>query len=595
MRAPIQFHVRAPDPDDHLFDVEMTLRDPGQGRAHLDVHMPVWSPGSYLVREYPRHLQRLRAADDTGQPRQVRQLDKATWRVECEGADALTLTYEVFSHELAVRTNHLDATHGSFNGVALFLYHPDFLGQPVDLQITPPDGWQVFCGLERTGATSWRAPDFDTLFDSPVEMGPVEPLTFQVEGVEHRVVIWGQGDWDAERLTEDMARIVRAHAEMFGGLPYEHYTFIVHLTDQGRGGLEHHNSTILLFPRDGFRDGPPGTELDEQGRPDDSYLEWLRLVSHEFFHVWNVKRIRPARLGPFDYQRENYTRDLWTVEGVTSYYENIGLLRAGLLDGPRFLKLVAEGAHKLAQIPGRHLHSLEDASFNAWVKLYRPDEHTRNSSVSYYLKGELVCFVLDAAIRAHTGGERSFDDVLLALWEHYQDTGAGYDEGDYGRWIQEATGFDPSEIIERYVRGAGPIAWDEALVPVGLRLERSHSDENQGAWLGARTKEGPSGGAQISAVMTDSPAQRGGLYAGDELIALGRRRIGHDTLDAALRRLAPSQPIRAHVWRRGVLTELTLEPDDRPADTWRFVPRADRTETQRALLRDWLGDDLSSS
>ncbi len=590
--APIHFHVSAPNPDDHLFHVTMTIpADVVSTRDDLLVSMPAWSPGSYLIREYARHIQRI-SANARGEELAITQKDKATWHIDTRQLSSeITIRYEVFSHELAVRTNHLDDTHGSLNGVSTFLYPHGELDREVHLSFEMPEGWRVFGGLDLIEASThhYSSPDFNALFDTPVEMGTHDPIDFEVRGVPHQIVLWGEGNYDRDRLREDVSKIVEAHASLFGGIPYEHYTFIVHLTDQGFGGLEHHNSTLLLFPAMGFRSGPAGTEFDDKGRPDKDYLNFLRLVSHEYFHTWNVKRIRPEVLGPFDYQNENYTRDLWTVEGVTSYYENVGLLRAGLIDGEHFLELMARAIHALDQTPGRLLHDLETSSFNAWVKLYRPDEHTRNSSVSYYLKGELVCFVLDLYIRHHSGGERSLDDVLVALWSHYKETGEGYEEGSYGRWIEEATGVDVDALIESYVRSTQEIDWNTFLALCGLDFARKHKSEHPGAWLGPQVRD-QDGRVMVTFVPTDSPAHRAGIYAGDELIAIGGWRVRQSAeLAALLGKHSPGSSHSVLVARRSEVLEREVTLDTPPPDQYTISMLDEREPLHDTILSDWLG------
>ena len=585
-----RFTVSAPNPHDHLFHVRMTWEGGPSHDEPVLLKMPVWSPGSYLVREYPRHVQSVRAHDAKGRSLTITQVDKASWLLHPHGASAVEVVYEVFSHELAVRTNHLDATHGSLNGVATYMYHDDLLDHPVEVTFELPEGWDVYGGMDALDedAKRYGVQNFDLLYDTPVELGVYEPLQFEVAGVPHEVVIWGEGNFDEERLVEDMARSVRAHADLFGGLPYDHYTFILHLSDRGRGGLEHHNSTILLYPQDGFRQGPEGSEVDEHGQPQHGYLEYLRLVSHEHFHVWNVKRIRPEVLGPFDYGGENYTRDLWTVEGVTCYYEILALRRAGLMTPEKFLEALADSAKVLSGIPGRALHSLESSSLNAWVKLYRPDENTRNSSVSYYLKGELVSFLLDARIRAQTRNAYSLDDVLLALWTHYEETGAGYAEGSYGDWVERVTGVDVEDFLDAYVRGTQELDYEGELEPFGLKLDIKRGANQSGGWLGLKTQR--SGEAlQVTSTLTDSPAQRAGIYAGDELVALDGRKIGGD-LDAILARHAPQTTLTMHLFRRGILHETEVELGESPASEWAFRVREDATPAQHALRVAWLGE-----
>ena len=585
---PVHASVTLPQPHDHLLHVSMTFPHT-EAYSQFEVKMPVWSPGSYLVREYARHVQGMRAFDQTGRPLPLVQTTKSSWRVTTDSNTTLiTLKYQVFAHELAVRTNHADDTHASINGVATYLYHDDYMEHPVRLDFSGmPRGWQVWGGLEVVDAKAriFECDSFDALYDTPVELGPHDPIEFMVRGIPHRIVFWGEPGVDKERLSGDVAAIVEAHASMFGGLPYEHYTFIVHLSNKGRGGLEHRNSTLLLWDRHGFRPGPPGSEVDKEGFPQKHYLDFLRLVSHEFFHTWNIKRIRPERLGPFDYQRENYTRDLWTVEGITCYYEILALLRAGLLDRDRFLGLLAKDARQLSLIPGQHVHSLEAASFNAWIKLYRPDENTKNSSVSYYLKGGLVSFLLDAHIRSQTAGKHSLDDVMLALWHHFKETGQGYPEGSWPRWVKDATGVDVSGFMRRFVSGTDPIDWSEELAPVALTLHQEPAP--QGAALGAVTKARETR-VIVQEVPTGSGAQAGGIYAGDELVALDGHRVTPDTLPALLATSAPGTTLEVHLFRRGQLLLRQVTLDSLPSEAWHFKALAHAPKETAEVLDGWL-------
>ena len=608
MTAPVRFTVRMPRPHTHLFEVRMEIMGTAE-RAHLDLHMPVWTPGSYLVREYARHVQRLVVHDEEGRRCPVRKTDKATWRVDCGGARALTVDYEVYSHELAVRTNHLDDSHGFYNGPALYLYATDLLATPVEVRLEPPEGWDVFCGLEAIDAAHYlyRAPDYETLLDTPVEMGPHRAIEFEILGVPHRYVFWGGPSnlVDEARLIEDTRRIVMANADVFGGqLPYEDgYIFIVHLTDEGRGGLEHHNSTVLLWPRMGFvQEGVAGAKTKD---PQEPYLDFLRLVAHEHFHVWNVKRLRPQVFHGYDLQSENYTGELWTVEGITSYYELRALLRAGILDGERFLKIVADTIRALEQVPGRRVHSLEEASFDAWIKLYRPDENTLNSSVSYYLKGELAALILDLQIREHSAGERSLDDVLHHAWQHhYLSTTAGavggesaalggYEEGAYEGMVAEVTGLKAADFFERTIRGTDELDWEEALGAVGLALERGHEHGAPPAWLGVHAAAGDGGRAVVRRVPTDSCAQRGGIYAGDELVALNGHQLVAHGLDVMVQRYRPGDTVGVHLFRRGLLHQRQVTLQEKPQDQYKICRVEAPEESQLALLEGWLGTRLA--
>ncbi len=585
MSALIRFQVSAPNPHDHLYRVRLEIDALGDDEQ-LDLRMPVWSPGSYLVREYSRHVQRLRATGDDGDPRRVQKTDKNTWRVDTTLCRSLVVEYEVFAHDLNVRANHLDDSHGFFTGVALYLYPPGREDEEVELEVVPPDDydWQVYTGLTALDRSKHRfvAPNFDVLFDSPVEMGDHDRLAFDVDNKPHEMVFWGRGNYDRDMLETDLPKIVEANRQIFGSLPYDDYLFITLLSDGAGGGLEHLNSTALIYPHDRFR---PSDDDDL----DDGYINFLRLACHEHFHAWNVKRIRPANLGPFDYAKENYTRDLWTVEGITSYYDTYGLLRAEILDAEGYLERLLQRIKQYEHVPGRKLHSLEDASFDAWIKLYRADEHTRNSTVSYYLKGELVCALLDLRIRQVTGGERSLDDVLRHLWEHYYLAGdRGYPEGSYEQIVAQVTGADMGDFFDDYIRGTAELPWNEFLEPVGLRLERE--TQQQKAWLGVSTEAGD-GPPRVKYVPTGSPAHAHGVYAGDEIVALDGWKVTGDNLSKLVEDKSPGDSIDIHLFRRGELREYNVELGSTPPDTYRVCTRDDASDEARELLRGWLGTD----
>ncbi len=593
MTEPIQFTVTAPEPHNHLFEVEMEVPDL-EGREELELQLPVWTPGSYLVREYARHLRTLEAHGDDGCIREVEKTDKATWRIEASDTDRIVVDYQIYAHSLGVREKHLDGTHGFYNGTALYLYPEGELGRAVDLEVEPPfDDWDVYCPLPAgDGAHQWRAEDVEALFDAPVEMGDHETLTFDVEGIEHTVAFWGEGNWDRERLERDLPAIVEANAELFGGLPYDDYLFITLLTDSTYGGLEHRNSTALTYPQDEF--GSPAEAEDEPPIDDEDYQNFLSLVAHEHFHVWNVKRLKPRVLDDIDYQNEHYVRELWTIEGITSYYDSRALLRSGRIDDATYLQGIADGIARCERTPGRHVQSLEEAGFDAWIKYYRRDEQTLNSTISYYLKGSLVVMLLDLRIRRETDGEHGFDDVVLDLWEHYyEERGEGFPEGAYEEIASELAGTDLTGWFDAYVRGTEPIDWNEHLEPVGLQLERKH-DEAPEAWLGVRRREMDEG-IEVRSIPDGSPADDQGIYPGDELVALeGWRLSSDDGLEERLELFDPGETIEVHLFRRGRLHSETVELERRPADDYTIELLDDASEQQRERLRDWLAvEELS--
>lgn len=411
----ITYTISMPAPHTHLFHVTVEV-DRLDG-ASVDLVLPSWTPGSYMIREYARHVQGFDArAAATDTPLPWRKVAKDAWRVETGGAERIRVRYQVYANDLTVRTSHLDGAHAYFNGASVFMFVPGREAEPLRLRVEAPPDWQVTTGLDPADRPNeFLAADYDELVDCPVECGTHRLLAFEVDGIPHRMAIWGRGNEDEARLIADTRRIVEAQRDFFGGLPYRHYTFILHLLDGRGGGLEHRNSVTNQVDRWTFR-------------PERNYERYLSLTSHELFHVWNAKRLRPAPLGPFDYRRENYTRLLWLVEGATSYYDNLLLTRAGLMAPERFLERLGEAIAQLQNQPGRLVQSLEQSSFDAWIKFYRPDENSANSSVSYYLKGGLVCFLLDMEIRACTGGRRSLDDLMRRLYVAYPISGPGIPE-----------------------------------------------------------------------------------------------------------------------------------------------------------------------
>jgi len=381
---PMRYRLSMPEPHSHLFHVEAALEGPG---AEVVLALPVWTPGSYLVREFARHLEGFSAADEQGGPLAWERLDKHRFRVRCGGAARALFRYRVYANDLTVRTSHLDGSHGYANGASVLVYAEGRGQEPCTLEVFPPPGWRVTCPLDG-GPTEFTARDYDELVDSPIEIGTHALLEFAALGKPHTLAVWGKGELDLGAFAADLRRVVEQHGAMLGGLPYSRYLFLVHLSDRRRGGLEHARSTTIHLSRMGFK-------------PDKAYAEALSLAVHEFLHVWNVKKLRPAALQPYDYSREQYTRLLWWFEGVTSYYDHLLLVRAGLLPAPRYLKHLGEELTALERSPGAGKMSLEEASLTAWVKHYRPDENSGNSAVSYYRKGELAGLALDLFLRRH--------------------------------------------------------------------------------------------------------------------------------------------------------------------------------------------------
>ncbi len=573
--------------------IEVDLQVDARGAESLDVRMPVWTPGSYLVREHQRHVDGLRARGD-GKELEVEKIDKQTWRVRTGGVRAIAVSYRLHCFELTVRTNHVDATHAFLNPSATAVFVVGREEEPCQVRLELPDGWHAWVALPLEGG-AYRARDFDELADSPFECGPMrshEAHVFTARGVEHELVVWGRGDFDARRVVPDLVKVIDAEAAIFGGLPHaDRYLFILHLNDKGRGGLEHRRSCALLVPRFSFVQKT-------------AYEDFLLLVAHEFFHLWNVKRLRPAAFTPYDWTRENHTRLLWAMEGLTSAYEVLALRRAGLISPQRFLEIWAERISQLLRTPGRLRTSLAQASFDAWIKHYRPDESTANTTVSYYLKGSVVGFLLDLELRRRSGGRSSLDDLVRTLFQRHGAPPGLPEEGVEQAAIELVGDRSLHDWFSRAVHSTDELQLDEALAAVGLEAvlaPASSADDKGGAqerrreapdaearsrsWLGATVRE-KAGALEVASVAEGSPAQASGLSAGDEIVALDGFR---GDLKQRLGRAQAGQAVRLTLFRMEELLEVTAQLAVAPRDTVTFVPSREATPEQLAERERWLG------
>jgi predicted metalloprotease with PDZ domain len=421
----ISFTIAMPRPHTHLFDIDIAIKRTTSGPQEERLVMPVWTPGSYLVREFARHVQDFAVADAAGQPLKWEKTNKDTWRVVTNGAREWHATYRVYANELSVRTSELNSGHGFWNNANLLMYLEGFLKDPSTVRVLAPDAWKVATGLPAVAGqkNTFRAENFDILYDSPFEASNFKTLVFNVKGVPHRIVIDGEGNYNPERMRLDVQKLVETEVEIMGEIPYRDYTFILHLRSNAGGGLEHLNSTALGYPRFGFRirTGERATSAapNASETPERDYRGFLSLVAHEFFHLWNVKRIRPDALGPFDYTQENYTKVLWVAEGITDYYADLALRRAGLISETDFLSATARAIQQLQNTPGRLEQTVEESSFDSWIKYYRQDENSINSQVSYYDKGALLGLLLDLEIRKRSNGAKSLDDVMRYLYAEF--------------------------------------------------------------------------------------------------------------------------------------------------------------------------------
>lgn len=575
---PITYRLSLPEPQTHhlLVDVEA---DGVHGPARLV--MPSWTPGSYLMREFPRNVVTFAASDGAGNALSFRKTDKNTWQVDAPADGRLRARYLVHADELSVRTSHLDATHGFVNGTSVFMYLEERESEDIRLEVRAPQGWRVTTAMEEVAPNTFRASGYDELADSPLEIGTHALIDFEVDGVPHRYAIWGRGNYDPQRLIVDTTKIVRAEKALFGELPYRAYTIILHLVPGGSGGLEHRDSTVLVADRWGFRN--------------QAYEGFLGLVAHELFHAWNGKRIRPAVLGPFDYVRESYTRELWVVEGITTYYTDVILRRAGLISQQRYLEKVSEQVTRLMAIPGRLVQPLEDASFDAWIKFYRPDANSPNATISYYHKGGLVALLLDLEIRRATENARSLDDVMRALWAESGRPDVGFPEGRVEAVASEVAGVDLTPRLDEWLRTPREMDFAPYLAAAGLELVPAHEQRTgpapaeppREARIGFQFRY-DGGKTIVGNVLAGSPAWRAGVSAGDEIVALDGLRVDAMTLGGRMQEKAPGSTAYLTVFRRDELITLQLPVEFTPPTKLAIRGVENASPEQRRLLEHWL-------
>lgn len=594
----IRYRVTPIDPDAHRFEVELVIAKPdAQGQR---VAMPAWAPGSYMIREFARNVVSIEASSASGRRIALRKLDKATWQAaRCD--EALHIRYQVYAWDLSVRAAHLDSTHGFFNGPSLFLRALGHESQPCALQLEAPAGdeyadWRVATTMPSAGAPehgfgAYGARDYDELIDHPVEMGRFTLASFDVGGARHEIAITGRHDADTDRLVRDLRRVCSGQIRLFDPrrrrAPFDRYLFQVLVVGSGYGGLEHRSSTSLICARN---------ELPHAGmrEPSEGYRSFLGLASHEYFHAWNVKRIRPSAFVAPDLQNEAYTRLLWIFEGFTSYYDDLMLVRSGVVDRDAYLALLAKTVSNVQRGPGRRTQSVAESSFDAWVKFYRQDENAPNAIVSYYAKGSLVALALDLTIRARTRGRHSLDDVLRAMWERFGkdafDGGEGLAEGAFPRLLEETVGVRLDGQIRAWAYGTAELPLASLLRPFGVRLELGTGEQGPvsiGARLAMRD-----GQLTIANAYDGQPAERAGLSAGDAIVAFdGLRMADEGACKALLARRRPGDRLRVHAFRRDELIEreLALEAPARTEAKLTIDERRSAGTTR--LLDGWLGTD----
>jgi len=604
---PIRYVIVPKQPAAHIFEVTLTLADPDPAGQRFS--LPTWIPGSYMVREFARNIVSLRAFSENGRKVRIDKLDKQTWQAAPLKGGALTLRYEVYAWDLSVRAAHLDDTTGFFNGTSVFLAALGHEAAPCRVEIRKPAGagyrnWRVATaltearGTKRYGFGEYQAQNYDELVDHPVTLGEFELATFTAHGVPHDIVISGHTTRvDMERLSADLKRICEAQIALFEPrskkAPVSRYVFMTLAVTDGYGGLEHRASTALICNR---------TDLPVAGRTEmtDGYRTYLGLCSHEYFHTWNVKRIKPAAFVPYDLSRENYTSLLWLFEGVTSYYDDLMLVRSGAMSPNEYFAQLGKTIGGVLRGSGRLKQSVAESSFDAWIKYYRQDENAPNAIVSYYQKGSLVALAFDLAIRERTNHRKSLDDVMRLLWQRYgrdfyrnghEAQGVGEDE--VKALIAEATGVDLGSLFDEAVYGTRDLPLEALLAPFGVELRPDFGNGDAGRLgkpsLGARVRAAGTDCA-VAAIHDGGAAQKAGLSAGDILVALDGLRITGSNLDTLLMRYLPGATVDIHAFRRDELRVVRAKLDGPEVTRYKLLADDKARAPVRRARERWLLD-----
>lgn len=572
----IAYTVSMERPQNHYYQVEMDLS--GFKQKELNVKMPIWAPGSYLAREFAKNVNLVKAYDEKGKALPVKKSSKNTWNVKKGKAKKVKLKYEVYAFELTVRTSFLDMTHGFISGSGVFMYIEGHKDKPGKVNVVPNSNFQRVTtalkpsadGVTGDGKRTFVFDDYDQLVDCPIEVGNQIEFEFDAAGVKHKVAIYGTGNHNPEALKVDMAKVVEAATGVFGQNPNKEYTFIIHNVVDGQGGLEHKNSTVLSVNR--------WTYAGED------YVDFLDLVAHEYFHLWNVKRIRPIELGPFNYDEENYTTLLWVMEGFTSYYEKMILLRAGYFTKDEFLKQMLSRLNYIEGSTGARVQPVAHASFDAWIKAYRPNENSRNTTASYYSRGSLIAMLIDAMIIEDSDGTKCLDNFMRHLYaKYYEGKDRGFTEAEFKMELEEFTGRDLTEFYAKYIDGTEIPDYKTFLEPLGVAV--NYVGEKK-ASSGLTTSGGSN--VYVRRIRSGSAAEDAGLSVNDEIIAVNNYRVDKSMLDAFMSGLQEGDQAEILFSREEELHTTTFTMTGYEQPRFKFEKATDNPNAKK--LHDfWLG------
>jgi predicted metalloprotease with PDZ domain len=565
-QARVDYAIDLTSPEHHLGQVSITF--PSSPAPYLDVKMPAWRTGRYMILDLANGVRRFAATDAQGRPLAWYKVDKSTWRIALPGPTSIHVGYELYANELGLRTRHIDDSHAYLDASAVFMYADRYRADDVTVSLTVPKGWESFSGMSSTGPQRFAAANWDVLVDSPIETGLDRSYRFREGGRDYEVVIWGDGNYDPGQVVADIKKIVPQAGSIWSGYPFQRYVFMIHATDGAGGATEHRNSTVIQIPRWNFR-------------PRDKYLGFLSTTAHEFIHTWNVKDYRNAGMVPYDYQGENYTDLLWLEEGSTEYFADPFLLRAGLMKPAEYFEGLSRLIDRHKHKPGANEQSVAEASFDQWIAV--GGDRANNAEVDIYDEGQIVSWMLDIALLEQTGGKVSYRDVHEALYRRFGGLVHGFTSADVRAILRELTGTSWDAWWARNVDSPAAVDFDRLLAPVGLKLQVGPLIP----WAGWSANAGP-GGMQLRSVERGSPAWNAGFVPDDILVAIDGKRVTVDRFDAALGERKPGETVTVSYFRRDQLGEKTLTLGSNPKDRPAVVPVDHPTAAQTALFQRWL-------
>jgi predicted metalloprotease with PDZ domain len=570
----IDYTLSMEQPHTHYFEVEMSLSDVRE--KYVDLKMATWTPGSYLIREFSKSVENFKAFDDKGKPLKFEKINKNTWRVYSEKAANFKVNYKVYAFEMTVRTSFLDADHGYVNGASVFMHIADKKEIPSKLTIKPYKEWKVIStALEPVSGKkfTYHAPDFDILVDSPIEIGNHEEWEFTAAGVPHKIAMYGIGNYNKDKVLEDMAKVVEACTRVFNVNPNKNYLFIVHNLEKGSGGLEHLNSTTL--------------QVNRWTYSDNNYINYLSLVAHEYFHLWNVKRIRPDVLGPFNYEQESYTNLLWVSEGITSYYDELLLVPAGIVEENYFLNYITTSITNVENQPGSKVQSVAEASFDTWIKAYRPNENSLNTTISYYSKGAIIGALLDLEIINASNGTKNLDDVMRYLYNTYhQKANRGFSNLEFQKAVELAAGKNMNQFFQDHVFDTKTIDYAKYFEYAGLNF-RNIADKRGDVSFGATLSES-NGKLIVRNVLRNTSAYEGGINVEDEIIAIDGFRVNNSELNKIIGMKIPGDQVTVTVARDGKIKTLEFPLLKNPNAIFTISKVANPSSRQQMVYNKWM-------